>query len=76
MCSSVVSTRISKKDRDTLKRAGIDIAKESRKHLEQVAADIRRRQSIERLNKTIDKLMPAAARGYAARSVREDRENN
>jgi hypothetical protein len=76
MSSAVVSTRISKKDKDTLRRAGVDISAESRKHLERVAANIRRKQSIERLHKTIDKLMPPAAPGYAARSVREDRENN
>jgi predicted nucleic acid-binding protein len=33
-----VSTRLSKKDRDTLKQAGIDISGESRKHL-QLAAE-------------------------------------
>lgn len=71
-----MSTRISKKDRDTLRDAGIDVSAESRKHLEQVAANIRRRKGIERLHKTIDKLMPPAAQGYASRSVREDRESN
>ena len=71
-----MSTRINKKDRDTLRDAGVDVSAESRKHLEQIAANIRRRRSLEKLHKTIDKLMPPANRGYGARSVREDRDSN
>jgi hypothetical protein len=76
MCSAVVSTRISKKDRETLREAGIDVSLESRKHLQQIAAQIRRRKSLERLHRTIDKLMPSAAQGYASRSIREDRDSH
>lgn len=76
MSTTVVSTRIKKKDRDILKEAGIDVSAESRKHLEQIAADMRRKKSLDRLHKTIDKLMPPAKQGYGSRSVREDRDNN
>ncbi|MDG7000850.1 MAG: VapB-type antitoxin [Nitrososphaerota archaeon] len=76
MSTAVVSTRIKKRDKDTLKEAGIDVSAELRRHLEQIAAEIRARKSLERLNKTIDRLMPPARQGYAKRSVREDRESN
>jgi predicted Fe-Mo cluster-binding NifX family protein len=74
MCSAVVSTRISKKTKETLREAGIDISAEVRKHLEDVADGVRARQSLERLNTIIKQTMPPAKKGYAARSVREDRE--
>ncbi len=73
MCSEVVSARISKKDRDTLRHAGVDISSETRKHLERVAAEIRAQSALERLNKTIEMYMPPAHKGYAQKSVREDR---
>ncbi len=76
MTTTVVSTRIKKKDRDTLRDEGIDVSGESRKHLEQIAASVRRRKALERLHKAIDKMMPPARRGYGSRSVREDRDNN
>ncbi|MGI0079040.1 MAG: hypothetical protein ACRECH_05400 [Nitrososphaerales archaeon] len=76
MCSSVVSSRISKKDKTTLREAGIDVSAETRRHLQRIAADIRVRKSIERLNKTIERMMPPANQGYAKRSVREDRASN
>jgi len=72
---AVVSTRISKKDRETLRDAGIDISAESRKHLEDIASRIRAEKSLERLAKTIEKMMPPAKQGFAARSAREDRES-
>jgi hypothetical protein len=72
----VVSTRTSKKDRETLRRVGINVSAESRKHLEQVAAKIRAEKSLEGLSKTIKQMMPPAKRGFAARSVREDRESH
>lgn len=76
MCSAVVSSRISKRDKETLKQAGIDLSEETRKHLQEVAAKIRIRKSIERLSRTIEQQMPSARRGYSKRSVREDREGN
>ncbi len=75
MCTAVVSTRISKKDRDTLREAGIDVSGETRRHLEKVAAEIRARQAVDRLNKTIERFMPPAQKGFGQRSVREDRES-
>lgn len=33
MCSAVVSTRIDKKAKETLRKAGIDISAEARNHL-------------------------------------------
>jgi len=76
MCSAVVSTRISKRTKQTLREAGIDISAEVRKHLEEVADGVRVRRSIERLNAIIEEKMPPAKRGFSARSIREDRERN
>ena len=76
MCSEVVSARISRKNWETLREAGVDVSLEIGRHLGKVAAEIRRKKSIERLHNTIDTLMPPSKEGYAARSVREDRERN
>ena len=76
MCSEVVSARISKKDKETLREAGIDISLETRKHLKQLAAQVRSERALERLNKAIEKFMTPARRGYGQRSVREDRESH
>ena len=76
MCSEVISARISKKDKDTLKEAGVDVSLETRRHLEQVAAEIRAQRALDRLNKTIDKFMVPARKGYGQKSVREDRESH
>ena len=76
-CSQVpVSIRINKKDRDTLREAGVDVSAETRKHLEQIATEIRARKALGRLNKLIKKKMPPAPHGYGQRSVREDRESH
>jgi hypothetical protein len=76
MCSEVISARISKKDKETLKEAGIDISLETRRHLEQVAAEVRAERALDRLNKKIEKFMTPARKGYSQRSVREDRESH
>ena len=76
MSTTIISARINKKDRETLKEAGIDISQETRRHLEKIASEIRRKKSIDKLHKTIDRLMPPAKKGYGSRSVREDRESN
>jgi hypothetical protein len=76
MCSEVISARISKKDKETLREAGIDISLEIRRHLEQVAAEVRAERALDRLNKTIEKFMTPARKGYSQRSVREDRESH
>ena len=76
MCSAVVSTRIGKKTKETLREAGIDISAEAGNHLEGLAEEVRARKSLEQLNAIIKRTMPPAKKGYAARSVREDRERS
>lgn len=76
MCSEVVSARISKKDKETLRDAGVDVSLETRRHLEQIAAEIRAKRALDRLNKTIEKFMVPARKGHGQKSVREDRESH
>jgi hypothetical protein len=65
-----------KKTKETLPNAGIDTSLEVRKRLEDVSDVAISRQSLGRLNVIIKQTMPSAKKGYAAKSVREDREGS
>jgi antitoxin component of RelBE/YafQ-DinJ toxin-antitoxin module len=72
---SVVSVRIDRKVKEILEKAGVDIGKEVKKFLEELAWKIEVRQSVEKLSKLLEKIHPAEV-GFSAKSVREDRESH
>jgi len=72
---SVVSVRVDKKAKRTLEEAGVDITAAIKKMIEEMAWDIERKKRVERLNRLTAKLAPAE-RGFATKSVREDRDGN
>jgi len=72
---SVVSIRIDKKVKEVLERAGVNISKEVKKYLEELAWKIELRESIKRFSKVLEGV-PPAEKGFSAGSVREDREGD
>ncbi|MBI2184861.1 MAG: VapB-type antitoxin [Thaumarchaeota archaeon] len=72
---SVVSVRVDKKVKETLEKAGVDVAKEVRGLLEGLAWKVELNERLEELDKSLSKV-PPAPRGFSAESVREDRESH
>ena len=72
---SVVSVRVDKRVKERLERSGIEVSKEVKKHLEDLAWQLELKERLKRWEKFLDD-MPPSKRGYAARSVREDRESH
>lgn len=72
---SVVSVRVDAKVKKKLEQAGVDVPAEVRKHLEDLAWRVELKERLDRLDKIV-KEGPSAPRGFAAKSVREDRESH
>ncbi|HDD42743.1 MAG TPA: VapB-type antitoxin [Nitrososphaeria archaeon] len=72
---TVVSIRIDEKVKKTLERAGVNISKEVKKYLEELAWKIELRESIKEFSKILENV-PPAEEGFSAKSVREDRESH
>lgn len=72
-CATVVSVRIRKEVKEVLERAGIDIAAEVRRFLEELAWKVVIREHVEKRDRILKRVKPSP-RGFAEGSVREDRE--
>ena len=72
---SVVSVRVDKRVKERLERSGIEVSKEVKKHLEDLAWQLELKERLKRWEKFLDD-MPPSKQGYATRSVREDRESH
>jgi len=72
---SVVSVRVDEKVKKSLEEAGVDVPSEVRKHLEELAWKVELKKRMDRLEGSL-RDMPTAPRGFAARSVREDRDSH
>ena len=70
---TVVSIRIDEKIKKTLERAGINISKEVKKYLDELAWKIKLREVVNEISKLLEET-PPAEEGFSVRSVREDRE--
>ena len=73
--SEVISVRVRKGLRKYLEERGIDISEAVRSYLEELAWRIRLKESLEKLDEVLRE-MPPAPPGFAARSVREDRDSH
>ena len=73
--STVVSVRISKKVKEILESEGIDISKEVREYLEELAYKIQLKKYVEKWDKILSKIKPSEE-GFSEKSVREDRESH
>ncbi|MEM0084084.1 MAG: VapB-type antitoxin [Candidatus Methanomethylicia archaeon] len=73
--SSVVSVRVKEEVKRILEEEGIDISEEVRKFLEELATKVKLKKYIEKWCKLLEEVIPSE-KGFAARSVREDRESH
>ena len=74
-CMAIVSVRIDEKVKKILEKAGVNISKEVRKYLEELAWKIELRESVQEFSKVLEKI-PPAEEGFSVKSVREDRESH
>ena len=74
-CMTVVSVRIDERVKRTLERAGVNISKEVKRYLEELAWRIELREAVEEISKLLEEV-PPAEKGFSVRSVREDRESH
>jgi len=72
---TIVSVRIDEKVKKTLERAGINISKEVKKYLEELAWKIELQESIKEFSKILENV-PPVEEGFSVKSVREDRESH
>ena len=72
---TVVSIRIDEKIKKTLERAGINISKEVKRYLEELAWKIELQEAVKEISKLLEEV-PPAEEGFSVRSVREDRETH
>lgn len=70
---SVISVRVDKRVKEILERAGVNVSKEVKRYLEDLAWKVELRESIKKLSKFLEEIPPAED-GFSAGSVREDRE--
>ncbi len=75
MSTIVISVRVKKKIKDLLEKEGIDIADEIRRYLEELAEKIIIRKYIEKWDNLLRNVKPSE-KGFAEKSVREDREGH
>jgi hypothetical protein len=73
--SEVVSVRVKRGLRKYLEERGVDVSEAVRSYLEELAWRVRLKESLERLDEALRE-MPPAPPGFAARSVREDRDSH
>lgn len=73
--TTVVTTRIKKEIKEVLEKAGVNIPNVIRKNLEELAWKIQLKEETEKLRKLLKKVK-ASEPGFAAKSVREDRESH
>jgi len=72
---AVVSVRVDEKVKKLLRDAGIDVPREVKRHLEELAWQVELKRRLARLEKVLAE-MPPASKGSSASSVREDRESH
>ena len=72
---TVISIRIDEKIKRTLERAGINISKEIKRYLEELAWKIELKEAVKEISKLLEEV-PPAEEGFSVRSVREDRESH
>lgn len=74
MESEVASIRLKKGTVQRLRKLGINVSDETRKFLEELAWKTDARKTIQEIERTILKNSRRSQRGFAVKSVREDRD--
>lgn len=73
--SSVISVRIREEVKKILEEEGVDIAREVRRFLEELAIKVKLRRYVEKWSRLLEEVVPSK-KEFAAKSVREDRESH
>jgi hypothetical protein len=73
--STVVSVRIKKEIKELLEKENVNINEEVKKFLEELASKIKIRKYIAEWDKILENVKPSE-KGFAGRSIREDRESH
>ena len=73
--SVVISVRVREEVKRVLEEEGVDVAEEVRRFLEELASKVRLRRYVEKWNRLLAEVVPSE-KGFAERSVREDREGH
>ena len=73
--SVVISIRVREEVKRLLEEEGIDVAEEVRRFLEELALKVKLRRYVEKWSKLLTEVTPSE-KGFAASSVREDRESH
>jgi predicted transcriptional regulator len=73
--STVVSIRIKKEIKELLEKENVNINEEVKRFLEELANKIKMRKYIAEWDKILENVKPSE-KGFAERSVREDRESH
>ncbi len=74
METEVVSIRIKKSVKDTLKKAGLDINEEVKKYLDELVWKIESARHLQHARKIIETKVKPSKPGFAVKSIREDRD--
>jgi len=73
MESVVISVRVKKETKAKLEEEGIDVERSVKEFLAQKALQIELREKIKRLKAIVEKSVKASRKGFAVKSIREDR---
>jgi antitoxin component of RelBE/YafQ-DinJ toxin-antitoxin module len=72
---SIVSVRIDEKTKKALEKAGINLSKEVKKFIEDLAWEVERKERLNVLKRELENMKPPR-KGFSEESVREDRESH
>jgi antitoxin component of RelBE/YafQ-DinJ toxin-antitoxin module len=72
--SEVVSVRIRKETKEALERNGIDVSFALRSYLEKLAWKAEGKRNLKELHRLIEREVKPSRKGFAASSIREDRD--
>lgn len=75
METTVISVRIRKEIKEELQRAGVDISKEVRKFLEDLARRKRLERELEEVKRILSRVKPSP-RGFSRNVIREERRSH
>lgn len=76
MESEVASIRLRKGTIRRLKKLGINVSQETRKFLEELAWKTEARKTVEEIEEILIRKSSPSKRGFAVKSIREDRHEN
>jgi len=73
--TSTISVRVKREIKEALEKAGVNISETVRKHLEELFWKLRLKEETETMRKILENVKPSE-KGFAEKSVREDRESH